>query len=53
MHRYWSLLLEWIDRRNVLRFNDDEIKDIDNEIKKERKDGIPMPADVPYVGYGD
>ena len=45
--RYYSM--DWI-RRNVLRFNDDEIKQIDAEIKKERKDGIPMPADVPYVG---
>jgi hypothetical protein len=45
--RYYSM--DWI-RRNVLRFNDDEIAKIDSEIKKERKDGIPMPADVPYVG---
>jgi hypothetical protein len=45
--RYYSM--DWI-RRNVLRFNDDDIRQIDNEIKKERKDGIPMPADMPYVG---
>lgn len=45
--RYYSM--DWI-RRNVLRFNDDEINKIDAEIKKERKEGIPMPADVPYVG---
>ena len=45
--RYYSM--DWI-RRNVLRFNDDEIRQIDNEIKKERKEGIPMPADVPYIG---
>ena len=45
--RYYSM--DWI-RRNVLRFNDDDIQKIDAEIKKERKDGIPMPADVPYVG---
>ena len=25
-------------------------KEIDKEIKQERKDGVPMPADVPYVG---
>lgn len=45
--RYYSM--DWI-RRNVLRFNDDDIQKIDAEIKKERKEGIPMPADVPYVG---
>ena len=45
--RYYSM--DWI-RRNVLRFNDDDIQKIDAEIKKERKDGIPMPADVPYIG---
>jgi len=45
--RYYSM--DWI-RRNVLRFNDDDIQKIDAEIKKERKDGIPMPADMPYIG---
>jgi hypothetical protein len=45
--RYYSM--DWI-RRNVLRLNDDDINAIDGEIKKERKDGIPMPADVPYIG---
>jgi Bacteriophage T4-like portal protein (Gp20) len=45
--RYYSM--DWI-RRNVLRMNDDEIKEIDQEIKKERKSGIPMPADLQYIG---
>ena len=45
--RYYSM--DWI-RRNVLRLNDDEIKEIDDEIEKERKEGVLMPADVPYVG---
>jgi hypothetical protein len=45
--RYYSM--DWI-RRHVLRFTDDDIQKIDGQIKKERKDGIPMPADMPYLG---
>lgn len=45
--RYYSM--DWI-RRNVLRFSDVEIKEIDKEIDKEREAGIPMPADLQYVG---
>jgi hypothetical protein len=45
--RYYSM--DWI-RRNVLRMNDDEIKTIDDEIAKERKNGVPMPADLQYIG---
>lgn len=45
--RYYSM--DWI-RRNVLRMNDDEIKSIDDEIEKERKSGVPMPADLQYIG---
>jgi hypothetical protein len=45
--RYYSM--DWI-RRNVLRFSDDEIKLIDKEIETERKAGVPMPADLQYVG---
>ena len=45
--RYYSM--DWI-RRNVLRFSDVEIKEIDKEIDKEREAGIPMPADLQYLG---
>lgn len=45
--RYYSM--DWI-RRNVLRFSDDEIKEIDKEIEDERKRGVPMPADIQYMG---
>ena len=45
--RYYSM--DWI-RRNVLRFNDDEIKAIDKEIEEERSRGVPMPADLQYIG---
>jgi hypothetical protein len=45
--RYYSM--DWI-RRNVLRFNDDDIKIIDKEIEDERKRGVPMPADLQYMG---
>ena len=45
--RYYSM--NWI-RRNVLRMNDDEIKAIDDEIAEERASGVPMPADLQYIG---
>lgn len=45
--RYYSM--DWI-RRNVLRFSDADIKEIDKEIEDERKKGVPMPADLQYVG---
>ena len=45
--RYYSM--DWI-RRNVLRFSDDEIEEIDKEIQDERDSGIPMPADLQYIG---
>jgi len=45
--RYYSM--DWI-RRNVLRFGDMEIEEIDKEIQKERDKGIPMPADLQYIG---
>lgn len=45
--RYYSM--DWI-RRNVLRFSDDEISIIDKEIGKEREAGVPMPADLQYIG---
>jgi len=45
--RYYSM--DWI-RRNVLRFGDMEIEEIDKEIQSERDKGIPMPADLQYIG---
>jgi hypothetical protein len=45
--RYYSM--DWI-RRNVLRFGDMEIEEIDKEIQDERDKGIPMPADLQYIG---
>ena len=45
--RYYSM--DWI-RRNVLRFSDDEIENIDKEIDDERKNGVPMPSDLQYIG---
>ena len=45
--RYYSM--DWI-RRNVLRFSDDDIKTIDKEIEDERSRGVPMPADLQYIG---
>ena len=45
--RYYSM--DWI-RRNVLRFSDEDIKTIDKEIETERKNGVPMPADLQYIG---
>jgi len=41
--RYYSM--NWI-RRNVLRLNDDELRIIDQEIEKERKEGLGVPVDV-------
>ena len=35
----------WI-QRNVLRLSDDEIKDMQKEIEKEKKDGRGMPTDI-------
>ena len=41
--RYFSQA--WI-QRNVLRLNDDEIKDMDKEIEQEKADGGGLPVDV-------
>jgi hypothetical protein len=45
--RYYSM--DWI-RRNVLRFSDADIQTIDKEIEDERSRGVPMPADLQYIG---
>jgi hypothetical protein len=48
----------WI-QRNVLRLSDDEIKDMQKEIEKEKKDGRGMPTDIlnqimmPELGLAD
>lgn len=48
----------WI-QRNVLRLSDDEIKDMQTEIDKEKKDGKGMPTDIlnqmmlPELGLAD
>jgi hypothetical protein len=41
--RYYSQA--WI-QRNVLRMTDDEIKDMQKEIDKEKKDGLGLPTEV-------
>ena len=48
----------WI-QRNVLRLSDDEIKEMQSEIEKEKKDGRGMPTDIlnqmmlPELGLAD